>query len=418
MKLLVIHNGFPGQFKHLIRALQARGDEVWTIGTPRKREQIPQDVYYLPYKIKRGNGKDTFPLAAELETKVIRGEAVARIAAKLAEGTITGKSWIPDLIVGHPGWGEMLFLGDVWPQTKQLHYVEFFHGIKGTDNDICDDYASVQNWGEKARARIKNTNLLSNLNQMQRGICPTLFQHSLLPEWAKNRTEIIHDGIDTDWLSPDSSAMLKIPRRSELPRGLLLRKGDPVITFVNRTFEPYRGIHIFLKALAKLQANHPTAQTILVGADTPKVSYGAHRTDNRGWLTALRDEMGNQLDWKRIHPLGQVPHTVLRDVYRISAAHVYLSYPFVLSWSMLEAMSCSVPIIASDTQPVTEVLTDGENGILVDFFDFDAISHQVSRILNDNKLNRYIGENARATIVEHYDLETKSMPAQQNWILN
>ena len=225
----------------------------------------------------------------------------------------------------------MLFLGDVWPDVPQLHYVEFFHGVPGTDNDISDRFATSQSWEEKARARIKNAHLLSNLNQMQLGICPTMFQHSLLPEWAQARTKIIHDGINTEWLCPDSSSKLKIRKNTKLKDGLVLRHGDPVITFVNRTFEPYRGVHVFLEALAHVQSQHPTANTVLIGADTPKVSYGARRTDDRGWLTALREEMGSKLDWNRIHHLGQVPHKILREVYRVSQAHVYLTYPFVVS---------------------------------------------------------------------------------------
>jgi len=264
MRILLIHQGLPGQFTHLIPALRARGDELWAISGPRKPEQIPEGVRYATYQLKRGNGNDTFPLASELETKVIRGEAVAVAADRLA---LQGLK--PDLILGHPGWGEMLFLADVWADVPQLHYVEFFHGVPGTDNDFADAHATPQTWQEKARARIKNTNLLANLNQMQAGVCPTRFQHSLLPAWAQAKTHVIHDGINTEWLCPDARASLQIPG------GPLLRPGDPVITFVNRTFEPYRGVHVFLEALAKLQTHHPTAQAVLVGADTPKVSYGA-----------------------------------------------------------------------------------------------------------------------------------------------
>ena len=405
MKLLLIHQGFPGQFRHLITALQARGDEIWTIGVPRSKGQIPKDVHYIPYKPRQGNGRDTFPLASELETKVIRGEAVARKAAQLSAGMVTGMPWDPDLIIGHPGWGEMLFLGDIWPETPQLHYVEFFHGVPGTDNDISDQYATKQNWEEKARARIKNTNLLVNLNQMQRGVCPTYFQHSLLPNWAKERTKIIHDGINTQWLCPNSSTELIIKASAKLPKGLVLRKGDPVITFVNRTFEPYRGIHIFLKALAKLQSCHPTAQTVLIGADTPKVSYGAQRSDGRGWLTALKESMGEKLDWQRIHALGQVPHKVLRDVYRVSAAHVYLSYPFVLSWSLLEAMSCEALVVGSDTSPVRELIRHKQTGLLVPFGNASALAETLLEALTKPKDMLNIRNQAREHIKTKYDLE-------------
>jgi glycosyltransferase involved in cell wall biosynthesis len=406
MRILLIHQGFPGQFSQLIPALRARGEELWAISGPRSQQQIPAGVRYMPYRLERGNGRDTFPLASELETKVIRGEAVARVAAQLAEGAVTGTPWRPDLILGHPGWGELLFLADIWPDVPQLHYVEFFHGVPGTDNHIADPHATPQTWQEKARARIKNTNLLVNLNQMQAGLCPTRFQRSLLPAWAQARTKVIHDGVDTDWLWPDPAAQLTIPPRPELPSGLVLRPGDPVITFVNRTFEPYRGVHVFLESLAQLQARHPTAQAVLVGADTPQVSYGAHRRDGRGWLTVLREQLGDRLNWRRIHPLGKVPHGVLRDVYRVSAAHVYLSYPFVLSWSLLEAMSCGALVVGSATAPVQELIQHGETGLLVPFGDAEALARTLLAALQQPAASSALRQRARRTIQQHYNLPT------------
>ena len=404
MKIRVIHQGFPGQFNHLIPTLQNRGDEIWSIGTPRSNSQVPSGVNFVPYRPKQRNGSDTFPLASELETKVIRGEGVARIAAQLSEGAVTGSHWKPDLIVGHPGWGEMLFLGDVWPDVPQLHYVEFFHGVPGTDNDFSDQYASPQTWKEKARARIKNTNLITNLNQMKVGLCPTHFQHSLLPGWAKSKTKVIHDGINTSWLCPDSGAKLRIPANSNLPNGLVLNAGDPVITFVNRTFEPYRGVHIFMESIAQLQARHPTVHTVMIGKDTPKVSYGANRSDERGWLTALGEQMGNRLDWKRIHTLGQVPHKTLRDVYRISSAHVYLTYPFVLSWSLLEAMSCGALVVCSETKPVEELVRHNENGLMFPFGDSNALTDTLLEVLQRPDLMMPIRRQARQHIQSNYEL--------------
>ena len=404
MRILLIHQGFPGQFSHLIPALRARGDELWAISRPRPQQQIPAVVRYLPYRPERGNGRDTLPLASELETKLIRGEAVAIVAAELAEGAVTGSPWRPDLILGHPGWGEMMFLADVWPDVPQLHYVEFFHGVPGTDNDIADPHATPQTWQEKARARIKNTHLLANLNQMQAGLTPTRFQHSLLPAWAQARTSVIHDGIDVEWLCPDRAAQLAIAPRPELPSGLVLRPGDPVITFVNRTFEPYRGVHVFLEALAQLQARHPTAQAVLVGADTPKVSYGARRSDGRGWLTVLREELGDRLDWHRIHALGLVPHAQLREVYRVSAAHVYLSYPFVLSWSLLEAMSCGALVVGSATAPVQELIQHGQTGLLVPFGDAEALAGTLLAALEQPATLAPVRQRARQHIQAHYEL--------------
>ena len=376
MKLLLVHPNFPGQFEHLVPALLARGDELWAIRKPWNHSSSEhKNLKVLTYQIQRGNGQDTHPLALETESKVIRGEAAAHEAQRLQQSGTT-----PDLILGHPGWGDMLFLTDVWPQVPQLHYLEFFHGVPGTDNDIADRHATPQTLHERQRTRMKNANLLLNLNQMTQGLTPTHFQRSVLPAWAQAKTRVIHDGINTEWLTPDPTAQLA------LANGSVLRAGDPVITFVNRTFEPYRGIHVFLEALALVQRQHPNAQALLVGADTPQVSYGAHRRDGRGWLTALRQELGDQLDWSRIHCVGTVAHTTLRQIYRVSAAHIYLTYPFVLSWSLLEALSCGCLVIGSGTAPVQEVIQHGHNGLLVPFQDAQQLAETMLQALRHPQL--------------------------------
>ena len=393
MKLLFIHKGFPGQFKELIPKLRARGDHIITITTPIEKIKIPQNVHYYPYHVHQANGRDTFPLASELETKIIRGEAVAREAEKLLR-----KGLRPDLIVGHPGWGEMLFLGDIWPNVPQLHYLEFFYGVEGTDNNIDDEYGIKHTWKTKAKARIKNTNLLANLEQMHIGLTPTKFQYSLLPLRAQKQTSIIHDGIDTEWLCPNPKAQLKTPS------GLIFNREQTIITFINRTFEPYRGIHIFLKALAKLQAKHPSVQALLVGEDTPNVSYGNSRDDGQGWLSALRNELGESIDWGRVHHLGLVNHSILLKVFQISSAHIYLSYPFVLSWSMLEAMSSGTLTIGSATPPVMELIKDGKTGLLVPFNDCDALADTIFEAISNPSAYTSIKENARKHIQTNYNL--------------
>jgi glycosyltransferase involved in cell wall biosynthesis len=384
MKLLCIHPNFPGQFKHLLPRLLERGDYLWAIHKAGGSALQHPHLELRPYALQRGNGRDTFPLVLETESKVLRGQAAAAQAEQLLR-----EGLVPDLILGHPGWGDMLFLADVWPQVPQLHYLEFFHGVPGTDNDIADRYATEQTLQERQRTRMKNANLLLNLNQMAWGLSPTQFQRSVLPAWAQARTSVIHDGINTGWLTPDPQAQLP------LPNGTLLGAGDPVITFVNRTFEPYRGIHVFLEALALVQQRHASAHAVLVGADTPQVSYGAHRSDGRGWLTALREELGDQLDWTRIHTLGQVPHSTLRQIYQVSAAHVYLTYPFVLSWSLLEAMSCGCLVIGSATAPVQEVIRHGHNGLMVPFQDAGALAHSLLKALNQPQRMAPLRQQAR-----------------------
>jgi glycosyltransferase involved in cell wall biosynthesis len=359
MRILFAHQHFPAQFKHLVPRLLDRGDQIWALRqSGSKQINNHTNLRINPYKLSRCNGVDTHPLLLETESKVIRGMAAATQAIRLHDQGLT-----PDLIVGHPGWGEMLFLSDIWPQVPQLHYLEFFYGVPGTDHDIDDIHAKSSMFAEQAKLRLKNANLLLSLHQMSQGISPTFFQRSLFPEWAQNRCRVIHDGIDLDWLLPKNSAQLV------LPTGQKLRAGDPVVTFINRTFEPYRGIHIFLDALVRIQKLHSAAQVILVGEDTPQVSYGSHRKDQVGWLTYLRKQHADELDWNRIHCLGTIPHSLLKTVYQVSAVHVYFTYPFVLSWSMLEAMACGCLVVGSATQPVEEVIHHGDNGFLVPFHD-------------------------------------------------
>ena len=395
MKLLLLHQGFPGQFQHLIKVLQGRGDQLSAISLPRPKTQLLKGINYHYYKVSRGNGSDTHPLALETESKVLRGEAVAAVADQLRL-----KGYQPDLILGHPGWGETLFLGDIWPSVPQIHYVEFAYRAKGTDTDFPDRHALEQTWQEKARGRMKNANVLLNLQAMAWGLTPTAFQHSTLPAWAQAKTSVIHDGINTSWACPDPTANLL------LPDGRRLSAADEVISFVNRTFEPYRGIHVFLEALPAVLRARPEAQVLLVGRDSHKVSYGTHRTDGRGWLTALREELGDSIDWSRVHPLGKVPHDTLRQIFRITRAHVYLSYPFVLSWSLLEAMSCGALVIGSATAPVQEVIEHGRNGLLVPFADAEQLAQQLIAALIQPEQFKPLRQAARTTVVDRYELQS------------
>ena len=398
MKLLCIHQGFPGQYKHLIPKLHQKGYQIYVISKPRTYKKIPKWVNYFSYTLETGNTPNIHPLCEELESKVIRGEAVAIRALELKQ-----KGFIPDLILGHPGWGEMLFLRDIWPSIPQLHYVEFFHGVAGTDDDFDGGFITEKSWIDNARARLKNAHNLSNLNLMSHGVSPTYFQHGLLPEWAKRKTSVIHDGIDTSILRPKTDASITI-KFNQISTKLTLKRGDPVITFVNRTFEPYRGVHIFLRAVEKLQVMSSDVQVIMVGEDKPNVSYGEHRKDNIGWVTAIKRDSSYKLDWSRIHTVGTVSHSLLIRIYQISSAHVYFSYPFVLSWSMLEAMSCGCLLIGSSTMPVEEIIVDNVNGLLVPFKQAETLAKTLLYAIKNQDKILYMRNNARKHIIDNYDL--------------
>mgnify|MGYP006275851659 CR=1 FL=1 len=398
VQILLVHQGFPGQFVHLLPRLLARGDQVAGIGLASNKLAAPlvkhPGFLWRPYRPDRGNGQGVHPLAVETESKVLRASWVAQVAEGLRRD-----GWCPDLVIGHSGWGELLFLDDVWPNVPQLHYMEFAYGTQGPDSAFDPEDGPRDDWQSRARSRMKNAAVWLSAEAMHWGVTPTAFQRSAFPFMLQQRISVIHEGIDCDKAKPDAQAKLN------LPNGKQLCAGDPVITFVNRTYEPYRGIRQFMRALPALQERCPKAQVVLIGSDTPKVSYGAHRQDGQGWLSAMRAELGDELDWSRIHNLGRVRKGVFLQALQVSAAHVYLTYPFVLSWSLLEAMACGCLVIGSRTAPVEEVLENGHNGLLVDFFDIEAITNSMVTALKDPNRLHLLRKEARNTVLQKFQLE-------------
>lgn len=402
LEILFVHQGYPAQFVHLEAALLARSDRITAIRRRRSsRRSAPSPsnasrsevIRLLEYPIKTGNTVGLSPFLQEVETKVLRATWVAELA-----GSLCDEYWQPDLIIAHPGWGEVLFLADIWPEVPQLHYLEFDYG-SGVDMYFDPEFSAQPTWQARARQRMKTANTLLNLQAMTWGYTPTQFQWSTLPAAYRQRVSVIHDGIDTARLRPDPFAVFT------LPNGLKIRPGDPLLTFVNRTFEPYRGVHRLLRALPELQRRLPALQVLLIGRDSPHVSYGQSRTDSRGWLAALRDELDGELDWSRIHAPGSLPHSQFIRAMQVSAVHVYFTYPFVLSWSLLEAMSCGALVIGSATAPVQEVIQDGINGLLVDFHDQRALIDCVSRVIAVPNEFSPLRIAARRTVKERYSLD-------------
>ena len=393
MKILFVHQGFPGQFKHLLPALLDRGDEIFVLSSKKKPPNIDFRIHYFRYIVRRGNTNGIHPLVLETESKVIRGEALANEAFRIRE-----QGLVPDLIYCHPGWGESLFLRDIWPHTPQLHYVEYSYNSLTADSSFKDIYQTNKSWLDSAKIRMKNANTLLNLDSMNWGLTPTHFQKNTLPYSYRNRVSVIHDGIDTSWASPDNSAQYRISD------SCLLSKSDKVLTFVNRTFEPYRGIHTMMKSIPLIQKKHPDVHFVFIGKDSPIVSYGANREDGIGWFSALKEELGDEIDWNYVHLTGKIPHESLRSLFRISSLHVYLTYPFVLSWSLLEAMSCGCLVLGSRTEPVEEVIRDGSNGFLVDFHDSYSLAEISCELFENQEKYSDIRLEARNTIIGNYEL--------------
>lgn len=397
MQLLFIHQNFPGQFRHLAPALVKRGHDVHALAIDGKGLPSITMHHYQP---KRGNTPGIHPLAADFETKAIRGEACAEAMARLKNQGLQ-----PDLVIAHPGWGEALFVKEIWPETKLLNFIELFYETRGQDVGFDPEFNNTD-FVSQARVRIKNANNLLALDTMDWGFSPTSWQRNTTPSIYHERISVIFDGIDTQAVSPNPNARITLGRTQ-----LTLRPGDEVLTFVNRNLEPGRGYHIFMRALPDIMRRRPNARVVIVGGDG--VSYGQKPPPGvASWKQHFLEEVKGQLDMERIHFVGRIPYPSYLSLLQVSACHVYLTYPFVLSWSCFEAMSAGGLVIASRTPPVEELIRHGENGLMVNFFDIQGIADQVVEVLANPTKYQHLRQAARQTIVQHYDLESVCLPQQ------
>lgn len=397
-KYLFIHQNFPGQFKHLAPALAAQGHEV--VGLGMNQPTIPQPgVRYFRHDVANlPQGPRPPAQLKDLYGKVLRGESAAARLEWLKE-----QGFSPDVIFVHPGWGEALYVRDIFPKAKLLVYAEYFYHGEGGDA-FFDPEFSQPSPAALQRLRLRNTHLLHAMSVADGALSPTTFQRDRHPAWFRDRITVIHDGIDTERFRPEPSAYVKLQSA-----GLTLRPGDEVVVFVARQLEPYRGYHIFMRSLPQLMRQRPNARVVIVGGDG--VSYGSAPPQGKSWKQIFLDEVKDQIDMKRIHFVGKVPHTVLTQLMQVAAVYTYLTYPFVLSWSLMEAMSTGCLIVASKTAPVQEVIEHGRNGLLVDFFDPQALAATVADALERRASLQHLRDAARQTIIDRYDLQRHCMPA-------
>ncbi|THF65231.1 glycosyltransferase family 4 protein [Pseudothauera rhizosphaerae] len=384
MNILFIHQNFPGQFRHLAAHLARQpGIHVRAIG----REQAPglAGIRLHRYRPHRRAGKNTHPYARTFEEGVLHGQQVLRLLLDLQRQ----EGYRPDLVIAHPGWGETLYLKQAFPHTPLIHFCEYYYRTQGADAGFDPEFPLALH--SAAAIHSRNALHLLNLENCDLGVTPTRWQHGLHPAAYRDKIRVIHEGIDTANLGPNPNAVLT------LPDGRQLKAGDPVITYVARNLEPYRGFHRFMRALPKLLQAHPDCQIVVIGGND--VSYGSRPKDAPDWRTKLLRE--NPVDPARVHFLGKVPYATYRSALQVSAAHVYLTYPFVLSWSLLEALACGCPVIASDTAPVREVIRHGDNGWLVDFFDGDALVERMLHALADPRDGNGLRERARRSVRDY-----------------
>lgn len=387
-RVLFIHQNFPGQFRRIaLRLAQDPLYQVLAIG----KQGCPQlaGVRTLTYTLHRAPTAATHSYAKPFEAGILHGQAVLRVLQKLK-----AKGFVPDVIVAHPGWGETLFVKDIFPSVRLIHFSEYYYHASGADVGFDPEFPMTLD--DAARIRAKNALQLLNLENCDIAVSPTEWQKSLHPQAYHSKIHVIHEGIDTETMRPDPQASFT------LPSGKVLKAGDPVVTYVARKLEPYRGFHVFMRALPQILEQNPDCDVVIAGGDG--ASYGGMPKDAPDWRTKMLREVA--IDPARVHFLGQVPYASYRKLLQVSAAHVYLTYPFVLSWSMLEAMACGCLVIGSNTAPVREVIQHAENGMLVDFFDGRKLAAAVGTALTDQGRFGAVRELAARTVRKRYSAES------------
>ena len=397
MNILFVHQNFPGQYRHLACHLAAvPGNQVVFI-TQRKDATLPgvRNIVYAP---QRKITPHQHHYLRDTEAGVLNAQAVARVALDLKRS-----GFVPDVMVGHNGWGEIWYLKDVFPSTPLLGYFEFFYRLHGAD--VGFDPTDTTRLDTAPRIRTKNTGNLLGLEATDWGQCPTHWQKSTYPERYRSMLQVVHEGIDTESVRPDKMARLRLPNCE-----IELVAGDEIVTYVARNLELYRGFPSFMRSLPAILNQRPQARALIVGGD--EVSYGARLPEGLTYRQKMLDELGDSLDRSRVHFLGKVPYAIFLKVLQVSRVHVYLTYPFVLSWSMLEAMATGCLVVGSRTAPVEEVIRDGENGVLVDFFRSEDITERVVEALAEPARSTTLREQARQTVVETYDLKRICLPGQ------
>ncbi len=386
MRVLFIHQNAPGQFRHLAPHLAADpANQVVFLGEHARA--APGRIRWVRYPPPRPSGTDTHRYLHRMEASVRRGQTAARACAALRQ-----QGFEPDVVVAHPGWGETMFLREVLPRAAILSYCEMFYRGEGQDTGFLPELAL--DLDGRCRLRAWNADLLVALEAMDHGIAPTGWQRAQHPAAFQPRISVVHEGVDLAEVAPDPAA------RFTLPDGRVLTPGDEVVTFVARNLEPVRGFTLLMRALPALLRRRPRAQVVICGEDG--VSYGASPPDGRTWREAMRDEVA--LDPARVYFTGRLARADYLALLRVSSLHLYLSVPFVLSWSCVEAMAAGCLLLGSDVAPVREVIEDGVNGFLVDARDPDRVAARAADLLAHRASLGVARARARATANARFDL--------------
>jgi len=392
--ILFVHNNFPAQFGFVAEAATARGHTVAAVASPTGRP-LP-GMAMEKWEAERSSSREILKEAIRAEADLIRAEAAAKAAIRLKQ-----RGFEPDLIVGHPGWGETLYLREIFPKARQVIYAEYYY--RTADGDVGFDPEFGPMTAPK-ELHAKNMGLALALSEADAIVAPTPFQASRLPDGFRQRAQILHEGVEIERIR-------KNPRANWVTSdGRVLDGSQPIITFVSRKLEPLRGYHVFMRSLPKLLEVVPDAEVLIIG-EAARAGYGAAAPGGRTWAEVILDEVKDKLDTSRVHFAGRIPHEKFIDALSLSWAHVYFTYPFVMSWSLLEAMACECLIIGSDTAPVRDAISGGENGRLVDFFNYGALSDALIEACRAPRSFDPLRRAARETVAARYDRRRVCLPA-------
>lgn len=388
MRILFVHHYFPGQFQRIARHYLASGQhEIIAFHRGlRDGRAMPliDGIRTLEYGQEVKPDRPSDHVLYEPEQFIREAASMGFRAEELkAEG------WLPDLIYSHTGWGTGAFLRDVFPEAKFVKYCEWFYNNSADSGEFL---RSDRPFISRLATSLMNIPALADLMRADLMIAPTAWQRSQFPAHIRDAIRIVPDGIDTDLFRPDPDATFTTQA------GRTFRPGDRVVTYVARGADPFRGFKQFIEALAIVQAHDPAAEAIIVGDRT--VYYDGQGNGTEEHFHAVM--AGARIDPARTHFTGALPYETYRKVLQVSAAHAYLTVPFVLSWSMLEALSAGCAIVGSDTAPVREFVTHGENGLLADFFDPRAFAAHLSTALAGGPAIDRLRQNARQTILDRW----------------
>jgi len=396
MRFLFVHQNMPGQYREMLKWLTAQGGHEIYFLTQRKKPPKIDGVTTIVYKAHHTPADKAYGLS-----KTWEAASGAGFGAVMALRDLVNGGFEPDIVIGHVGWGEMTFFREVLPDTPMIGFFEYYYSVHGgpvgfDPESPVSDHAPYIMHGHNVVPQV-------NINVVDLGHSPTMWQRDRFPAHFHDKMYVCHDGIRTDLLKPNKQASVSLGRI-----GRPLTAKDEIVTYMARNLESTRGFHQFMRAMPHLQKARANARVLVIGGND--VSYGGKNSHPGGLRGQMEAEVGHLLDWDRLHFLGQVPFDSYQEIVQISSCHLYLSMPFVLSWSLLESMSLGATIVASDVAPVREVMEHGKTGLLVDFFDPEAIAAQIADVLEKRLDYAHLGAAARKHVVENYDFLTVCLP--------